>query len=241
LVDDFGKLGQVALEYNSLAPDIMTSLRNLQTSARTVIAHQQALHSLLVDGTDAANVINGFLDENEQRLIQVTGQTNKVYALLDEYSPEFKCMFEGISHLNDLMGTAIYDGKIHLTTTVSTSQFQSQPYRPGQEPRTVTGYGPNCFGLPDNPQPIDSRGHFQIPAKYNCLNDGAPLTPDGEKGGSCSSSASSANNRSVNSAQENALVNTVIAGQLKTTPDKVPGVATLLAGPLLRGQQVVVK
>jgi hypothetical protein len=29
--------------------------------------------------------------------------------------------------------------------------------------------------------------------------------------------------------------------QSKTTPDKVPGVATLLTGPLLRGQAVVVK
>jgi virulence factor Mce-like protein len=240
LVDDFAKLGRVATEYNGLAPDILSSLQNLQTSARTVIARQQALHSLLVDGTDAANVLNGFLDANEQRLIQVTGQTNKVYALLDEYSPEFSCMFKGIAHLYDLTGQMVYDHKIHLSITMSTSDFQTQPYKPGQEPTTVTGYGPNCFGLPDNPQPIDSRGHFQIPAKYRCLNDGAPLTPAGASG-DCSSSGSSSDDRSVNSAQEDAMVNSIIASQLDTTPDKVPGVATLLAGPLLRGQQVVVK
>jgi phospholipid/cholesterol/gamma-HCH transport system substrate-binding protein len=240
LVDDFAKLGRVALEYNSLAPDILSSLTNLQTSARTVISRQQALHSLLVDGTDAANVLNGFLDANEQRLIQVTGQTNKIYGLLDIYSPEFSCMFEGISKLYDLSGKAIYNHRIHLTITATTDDFQTQPYKPGQQPRSITGYGPNCFGLPNNPQPVDSRGHFQIPDKFKCLNDGAPLTPAGASA-SCSSSSSSASYRSLNSPEENAMVNTIVAAQMNTPPDKVPGVATLLAGPLLRGQQVVVK
>lgn len=147
-------------------------------------------------------------------------------------------MFEGISKLYDLAGNAIYDHRIHLTVTASTDKFQTQPYKPGQEPRTVTGYGPNCFGLPDNVGPLDSRGHFPIPDKYKCLNDGAPLTPAGESG-SCSASSSSY--RSVGSPEENAMVNTLIAGRLDTTPNKVPGVATLLAGPLLRGQEVVVK
>jgi len=243
LVDDFAKLGQVALEYDQLAPDIFSSLKNLQTSARTIISRQAGLHSLLVDGSDTSRVLQGFLDENEQRIIEVTGQTNKVYALLDEYSPEFSCMFQGISKLYDLAGQAIYNHRIHLTVTLATSKFQTQPYKPGQQPRTITGYGPNCFGLPVNPNPVDSRGHFQIPAKFRCVNDGAPLTPDGEAGGACgrSSAASTASSQSLNSPQENAMVNTIIAGDLHTTPDKVPGVATLIAGPLLRGQQVVVK
>jgi virulence factor Mce-like protein len=240
LVDDFAKLGQVATEYNNLAPDILASLQNLQTSARTVLSRQQALHSLLVNGTDAANVLNGFLDDNEQRLIQVTGQTNKVYGLLDEYSPEFSCMFQGIAHLYDLTSDMVYNHKVHLTITLSTSDFQTQPYKPGQQPRTITGYGPNCFGLPNNPQPVDSRGHFQIPDKYRCLNDGAPLTPAGDSP-NCSATSSSGEGRAVNSPQENAMVNSLIATQLDTTPNKVPGVATLLAGPLLRGQEVVVK
>jgi virulence factor Mce-like protein len=242
MVDDFDKLGRVALEYDALAPDIVTSLKNLQTSARTVMEKQQALNSLLVTGSDTARVFQGFLDENEQRIVEVTGQTVKVYGLLDEYSPEFSCMFKGIARLYDLAGNAIYNHRIHLTVTAATSQFQTQPYKPGQEPRTVTGYGPNCFGLPDHPGPLDANGHFKIPAKYRCLNDGAPLTADGDVGGKClAKSTSAADARSVNSSEENALINSIIAVQSKTTPDKVPGVATLLTGPLLRGQAVVVK
>jgi phospholipid/cholesterol/gamma-HCH transport system substrate-binding protein len=240
LVDDLAKLGRVSREYDSLAPDILATLQNLQTSARTVLSRQVGLNSLLVNGTNAANVLNGFLDENEQRLIQVTGQTNKVYGLLDEYSPEFTCLFKGINHLYDLASTAIYHRQIHLTVTVDAEKFRTQPYKPGQQPQPVTGYGPNCFGLPDNPQPTDSKGRFQIPDKYKCLNDGAPLTEEGETG-NCSSSAASSSYRAAGSPEEDALVNSLIASSLDTTPTTVPGAATLLAGPLFRGQQVTVK
>ena len=37
------------------------------------------------------------------------------------------------------------------------------------------------------------------------------------------------------------LVNTLIAGEYGTTPDKVPAIATALAAPLLRGTTVDVK
>ena len=235
MVDDIVQLGKVSLEYNQLTPDIVTSLKNFQTSAKTVISQQRSLNTLLVNGSNTAQLLQSFLDENEQRIIQVTGQTNKIYSLLDEYSPEFSCMFQGISHLYDEGREAIYNHKIHLVITVTADPFRTQPYKPGQEPRTITGFGPNCFGLPNDVQ-FDRRGHFAIPPKYRCLNDGAPLTPDGEAGGACSKT-----NTATNSAAENAMVNTVVASSLHTTPDHVPGVATLLAGPLLRGQEVVVK
>jgi virulence factor Mce family protein len=260
LADDLGKLGQVSLEYNGVTPDLFATLQNLQTSVHTIITHQAGLNSLLVSGTDASNVLNGFLADNEQRLIQVTGQTTKIYGLLDEYSPEFTCLLAGLNDLADRANSAIYDDQIHLNVTVDTDLanggFQTQPYTPGQEPRTVTGYGPHCFGLPDNPQPTVN-GKFQIPSEFQLLCDGAPLTYQGESvhyptspgakppagGTRCKqpnaspASASSA----MNSPEENAMVNALVAGQLHTTPNKVPGVATLLVAPLLRGQQVVVK
>jgi phospholipid/cholesterol/gamma-HCH transport system substrate-binding protein len=238
LVDDLDKLGQVSLEYNNLAPDIFATLDNLQTSAKTIVQRQQGLDSLLVNGSDTANVLNGFLDENEQRLISITGQTNKVYALLDKYSPEYTCLFAGINNLYTGTSNAIYNHRIHLTITLNANNLGA--YRPGQEPKLVTGLGPNCFGLPDNIAPTDANGRFQIPDKFQCLNDGAPLTKAGESP-TCGASSSTATKRAMGSPEENAMVNTIVASDLGTTPNKVPGVATLLAGPLLRGQQVVVK
>jgi phospholipid/cholesterol/gamma-HCH transport system substrate-binding protein len=230
-VDDLKKLGQVASEYNDLAPDILATLRNLQTSARTVVQKQAGLDNLLVTGSDTSRVLKGFLAENEQRIIQVSGQTNKIYPMLNHYSPEFSCLFKGINRLYTLTGQMIYNNQIHLSVTVD--QQNQGAYRPGNEPILVSGLGPECFGLPNPPRP------FQFPGKYKCINDGAALTKD-----PCAQqphSTNSVDNKALNSAAENAYVNTLIAGDLHTTPDKVPGTATLLAGPLLRGQDVVVK
>jgi virulence factor Mce-like protein len=233
LIGDLKKLGQVALEYNGLAPDLLASLQNLQTSARTIVERRAAFDSLLTTGSNASLLIRDFLSENRTRLIEVTGQSDKTYALLARYSPGYACLFKGINKLVPLANQAIYDHAIHLSATLDTANMG--PYKPGEQPRLVTGLGPNCFGLPDNPPPIGN-GNCQIPAKYRCVNDGTPLTTD-----PCAKRASGASNRSLNSTAENLLVNTLIAGDLHTTPDKVPGGATLLAAPLLRGQEVQVK
>jgi phospholipid/cholesterol/gamma-HCH transport system substrate-binding protein len=245
MVDDLAKLGRVSLEYNSLAPDILSTLQNLQTSAKTIIERRAALDSLLVNGTDATQVLRGFLSDNEQRLIAVTGQTDKIYGLLDEYSPEFGCLFAGINNLYSLESTAIYNHRIHLGVIVNANNLGAYKNngKVNDTPKIVTGFGPNCFGLPDNPQPTDANGRFQIPDKYKCLRDGVnggALTKAGESP-NCSTSTSSESNRALNSQEEDAMVNSIIASSLNTTPDQVPGAATLLAAPLLRGQQVTVK
>jgi virulence factor Mce-like protein len=239
LVDDLAKLGRVSLEYNDAAPDILATLSNLETSARTVVQRRAQLDQLLTTGANTSSVIQSFLADNEQRLITLTGQTDKIYALLAEFAPEYPCLFEGINRLADRTIKIFHDDQIHLQVTVN--QGNMGAYRPGQEPKLVTGYGPSCFGLPDNPGPIDSRGNFQVPDKYQCLDDGAPLTKKAGTPACAGAKSSSADDRSSGSAAENALVNSLVASDLHTTPDKVPGVATLLAGPLLRGQEVVVK
>jgi virulence factor Mce-like protein len=248
LVDDIKKLGQVSLEYNNLAPDLFATLRNLETSARTVVQKRTEFDQLLTSGSATSAILQSFLSDNRDRLIAVSGQTVKIYGLLQQYSPEFKCLLIGITKLNDLANQAIYNHEIHLSATVDTSNigpYKLKSPRNGQPevPHLITGLGPHCFGLPDNPQPTDAQGHFQIPPAYHCLNDGAGLTKDAEDGtGPCAgNSGSSASDTTVNSPEENALVNSIIASRLHTTPDLVDGTATLLAGPLLRGNKVVIR
>lgn len=256
LVDDIGKLGQVALEYNQASPDLFSMLRNLETNVRTIVARRAALNSLLTVGSSTADTINSFLAANSTRLIDVAGQSSKVYGLLAEYSPEFTCLASGVNNLANGADAAIYNGSIHLNITVDTATSSnpaaSKPnqsrgyYTQGQEPSLITGYGPNCFGLPDNPQPQSALGNFQIPDKYKCLNDGAPLTNEAcaakrNDTASDTASTSSDDESVIGSPAEDALVDALIATPLHTTPNKVPGGATLLAAPLLRGHEVVVK
>jgi virulence factor Mce-like protein len=226
VVDDLKKLGQVALEYDDVVPDIAATLNNLQTSARTVIAKKQRLDNLLTSVTSTSTIVRSFLADNQRNLIRLTGSTDKVYALLAEYSPEYTCLLAGLNTIADRADASIQNNQIQLSAQLDFTSMGK--YKPGEEPRLITGYGPNCMGLPHPPVP------FQTPAKYRCLNDGAALTKD-----PCSQrAASSASEEALGSPAENALVNSVIAGSLGTTPDKVPPIATALAGPLLRGQTV---
>jgi hypothetical protein len=117
-------------------------------------------------------------------------------------------------------------------------------YKVGEEPVYLTGFGPHCFGLPDNPQPVVN-GKFQIPAQFRCLNDGAALTADKCAQTAPKTTASTASEASLNTFEgslgENALVNAIIAGNYGTTPDKVPYIATMMSASLLRGAAVTAK
>ncbi len=232
LVDDLVKLGQVALEYNNAAPDIIATLNNLQVSNQTLISRQVALDTLLGTAATTSNLLSSFLADNEQRLITVAGTTDKVYGLLQEYSPEFACTLQGFSLLENKLGTIIRNSQLHLVFTMDTQPANLGPYTPGQQPRLLTGIGPHCFGLPDNVQ-----NPWLIPPAYQCLNDGAPLTT-----APCSQNATAGyRQQGIGSRAETALVDALIASTYGTTPNNVPAVATVLAAPALRGSQVTVR
>ncbi|MGN6607400.1 MAG: MCE family protein [Jatrophihabitans sp.] len=228
LADDLDKLGQNADLYNSVAPQLFDTLNNLKTTSTTITAKSAALDSLLTTATDTSSVLQSFLAENKERLIRLVGSQDSISRLLNQYAPEQQCLVNGIAHLYDLAASVIQDHQINLSATIDTTGLGK--YKPGEQPRTVTGYGPSCFGLPNPPVP------FQIPDKYKCLNDGAALTKD-----PCAAKPSYDAARALNSPEEKVIVNSIIAQSLGEPATKVPSSATVLAAPLLRGTSVVLK
>jgi phospholipid/cholesterol/gamma-HCH transport system substrate-binding protein len=231
LVDDLKKLGQVAVQFNNAAPDVIATLNNMQTSARTLLAKKVALDNLLTTATNTSNIISSFLADNEERLITLSGTTDKVYTLLNQYSPEFGCLLAGLSDFNIRTSDAIRAGQIQLSAQMYVPPAKLGKYVPGDQPKIITGLGPHCFGMPNPMVP------FKIPPSFRCINDGAALTTD-----ACSQSKTSAfDQQAIGSPAETALVNTLIAGTYGTTPDAVPAIATILTAPAMRGTQVDVK
>jgi phospholipid/cholesterol/gamma-HCH transport system substrate-binding protein len=232
LVGDLKKLGQVSLNLNQQAPDLLAMLDNLQTSAKTLIEKQAALDTLLTTATSTSGILDSFLSNNRQRLITVVDTTDKVYRLLNKYTPEYSCMLSGLVELNRRAENIIVNGAMQLSAQIYVEPANYGKYVPGDEPRLVTGLGPHCFGLPNPPDP------FRMPSSIRCLHDGAALTPD-----PCAQAAkaSAFDQQAMGSPAENSLVNTVIASNYGTTPDKVPPIATILAAPALRGMEVTVK
>jgi phospholipid/cholesterol/gamma-HCH transport system substrate-binding protein len=231
LVDDLKKLGQVAVQFNDAAPDVIATLDNLKTSSKTLVDKKAALDNLLTTATNTSNIVSSFLAANEQRIITLTGTTDKVYNLLNEYSPEFGCLFAGLNELNTRATNSIVNNQIQLSAQLNIQPPNLGPYKPGQQPKLITGLGPHCFGLPNPTVP------FTVPAEFRCINDGAPLTTD-----PCSQAGGNAfDQQAIGSSAESALVNTLIAGTVGTAPNAVPAIATVLAAPALRGTEVKVK
>jgi hypothetical protein len=229
LVDDLTKLGQTADLYNSVAPQLIDTLKNLQVTNRTLIDRQAALDHLLSVTTGTSKTFQDFLAANRNRLIDLVGTTDQIYSLLAEYSPEDVCLVNGLAELYRLASAAIGDHQIRLSA-VFVAATTIGPYKPGNQPRIITGLGPHCFGLPNYQVP------FFIPDQFKCINDGAPLTAD-----PCGAKPSDAEAQALNSIGEDEIVNSVIARDLGTTPDQVPSGATLLVAPMLRGNTVTIK
>jgi phospholipid/cholesterol/gamma-HCH transport system substrate-binding protein len=232
LVDDLKKLGQFSDQLDAAAPDLLQTFDNFQTGARTVVEKQAALNSVLVTAQNTSDILNSFLAENQQRLITVVDTTDKVYNLLEAYTPEYQCMLAALTELHQKQSDGIRNDQIQLSAQLFLVKPTFGAYKPGEEPKFLTGLGPHCFGLPNPPQP------FKVPANFACVNDGAALT-DAACGQAAKTSA--VNQQSVGSPQENALVKSILATASGTTPSSIPDVATLLLGPALRGEQVVVK
>jgi phospholipid/cholesterol/gamma-HCH transport system substrate-binding protein len=238
LIQDLTKLGDVSDEYNQAAPALLNTLNNLQATSVTIVANQQNLSALLVNATSASNSLNMLISDNAGHLIDVAHQTNQVAAILDTYSPEYTCLLAGISGDQTLLENVFRNGELHVE--VSLVQDRGK-YVNGNQPILKTGLGANCYGLPNPVKP------FQVSPYYSNLNDGASYCastaqdPQTALSPSCSGAASAQSATAVGGDAEAAEIQSLIAGQYGTTPNKVPDVATVLAGPLLRGAEVSAK
>ncbi|HTZ42878.1 MAG TPA: MCE family protein [Jatrophihabitans sp.] len=242
LVEDIDKLGKVAVEYDEAAPDLLGSLDNLQTTARTITRQPLALQQLLGAATATSNTLDDFLNADGDYLIQVSASSAKVLALLAHYSPEYPCMAQGFADLEPRLEQAFGGGQPGLHITLELVKNQGK-YKPGDEPRYITAPSlrePHCFGLPQPAVPFPG---VQFP---NGAGDGAAYNPPQSLTGQPTADrqaydASGSNTAGVGSPAESRLIDALLSGQYGDDPAKVPAIAALLAGPLLRGSVVTVK
>ncbi|HEY0166851.1 MAG TPA: MCE family protein [Jatrophihabitans sp.] len=224
LVDDLDKLGQVASLYNDAAPDLLASLSNLQTTSRTISSRPQALDQLLTAATSTSNEIDAFLNADGDYLIQLAASSAKILAVLARFSPEYPCLAQGLAELEPRLEDT-FGGKqpgLHITLEFVNARGK---YVPGNEPRLVKGQ-PHCYGLPNPAQPFPGV-HFP---------DGAPGS--GPAGPLPSADRAAYHGSGVGSAAETKLISALISGHYGDDPAKVPALANLLVGPLLRGSEV---
>jgi len=223
--------------YDDAAPDLLASLDNLQTTSATITRRPQALQQLLSSATATSNTLDDFLNVNGDYLIQVSASSAKILALLAEYSPEYPCMAEGFATLEPRIEQTFGGAQpgLHITMEL----VKSRPkYVHGEEPRYITApglRGPHCFGLPQPQVPFPG---VAFPAGGG---DGAAYNPPPALPGQPTANRAAygtGNTAGVGSPAETRLIDALLSGQYGDNPANVPAIATLLAGPLLRGSTV---
>lgn len=215
--EDISRFADVAAVYGDAAPDLLRILRNTVTTSRTVVEQRDQLASALTATADAADTAEGFLDENEGRLITLGRVSRPTLNLFARYAPVYPCLLDGLVKQTAVSEEAFKGGEMRITLEF----VRPRPaYRPGEEPRYADRSGPDCRGLPSP----------RVPAPATKLNDGTSAIGSG-RGSGGAVSATAAEQRAVGS---------LVAPVMGVPADEVPAVATLLFGPMARGTAVSV-
>jgi phospholipid/cholesterol/gamma-HCH transport system substrate-binding protein len=229
LGEDFRGLADLADNLERTTPDLVAMLDHLSVINRNLVDQEQELSTFLDATTGFAREMDGFLQENEQRLIRLAADSRPVLGLYAKYAPEFPCLARGLDISDELIGNSFggLQPGLHITLEFTQDQEGYQPER--DEPAYRDTRGPECYGLPDPERPAEDI-NFQDGYRDE-------LGPDTTQGGQ-ESDSSVANNPVRAMVGERAVMGAVLAPVMGVSPDEVPDLAYLLFGPMARGTEV---
>ncbi|MDQ1671300.1 MAG: phospholipid/cholesterol/gamma-HCH transport system substrate-binding protein [Actinomycetota bacterium] len=221
---DLVGLADVSELYADVAPDLVRMLRNFSVTTRTIAAKQEAYAGFLAGTAGFATTTRAFLQDNESRLIQVAAVGRPTLELLAKYSPEYPCLLAGLAESERNIGKAFANGELHITLEVIQAR---KAYLPGEEPQYNERRGPNCYSLP---RPAVPRGAYRFD---DGTNGGGGTAGRAVPGFLADPSAGRAG-----TAEEQQVVNPLVAPLMGRPASDVPDLATLLFGPMARGTAV---
>ncbi len=219
---DISGLADVTQIYADAAPDLVRMLRNFSVTTNTIRAKADAYAGFLAGTAGFATTTRQLLEDNESRIIQLAAVGRPILGVLAKYSPEYPCLLQGLTQSNDFIGDTFANGELHITLEVTKAR---KGYQPGEEPAWGENRGPNCYGVPNPPRPWPGN-RFRDGTKSDGSAAAVPgFLVDPQSGLS-------------GSAEEQHVVDALVAPQMGVRAEQVPDLATLLFGPMARGTAV---
>ena len=237
-IDNITQLGQVSEVYESVVPDLVRLLRNSVVTGNTFQDQEEQIKALFNNVAGFSGTMEQFLERNGDNMIRLADQGARILPLLAKHSPAFKCFLDGMVAQIGPNEQAFRNKTLHIV-------LETLP----QQPR---GYD-----VRDLPQFADDRGAFPfcgdlyaaMNGKYSQKNliperlipeirDGVDY-PVGKGRGPANRAP--VGDAVVGTAKEQAMIGMAAAPVLGVSLDEVPGVTTLLLGPLARGMEVDVR
>ncbi|MFC7489780.1 MULTISPECIES: MCE family protein [unclassified Knoellia] len=230
---DISGLADLASTYAVAAPELLRAAKALLTTNATIVEKQQELAGFLAGTAGFANTTAGFLEANQNRIIQVGRVQRPTLQVLAKHSPIYPCFTQGLVRWLPQVRDIVRDGIFHITLELPP---QSKPYHPGEEPSWNEKRAPSCQGLP---AADGGQGDPYHAIKIDDGTDGAPTAPSQSVLPQAFLLPDAARIPSVEAglagtAEEQQLVGALVG----VGEGEDASLATLLAGPMLRGTVV---
>ncbi|WP_461665756.1 MCE family protein [Gordonia sputi] len=147
------RLGADNLEtFADLAPDFMTTIKNLTTTSRTVQDKNSQLSAFLLSFTRFGNNGSAFIAPTARPLITAADALAPTTRAIVDYGSTFPCFFSSLNNARKYLENG-FGGKRPGLDVLGTLLLGDPPYRPGIDaPRNDAGKaGASCYGYPFAP------------------------------------------------------------------------------------------
>ncbi len=234
LQQDISGLADVASIYAAAAPDLLTMVRDLSVTSRTLVEKQGAYAGFLAGTSGFARTATSVLNENQDRIIRVGQVSRPTLQLLARYSPIYACFAKGLVGWLPRINQAFGSNSLHITLEVVP---QRPAYTPGEEPAWLANRAPDCKRLPSTVgSQANPYGGDDIPDGTRNVNgsSNSAVPPALARGASYVDPSSG----DAGTPDEQAVTDALFAPVMGTPPGAMPDISNLLLGPLVRGTQV---
>ena len=233
LGEDFGGIADFADNLEAARPDILALLDNLSAINRNLVDQEQELNQFLTSTTTFAGEMNGFLRNNEERLVRLAVDSRPPLEAFAQYAPEYPCLARGLAESEEFIGGAFGGLQPGLHITLEFTEDQQGYVANRDEPAYKENRPPGCFGLPTPERPADD-----INFQDGYRDELGPGTTQSDDAGAAASPASDPAAALAGPQGQRRAMGAVIGPVLGVAADDVPDLAYLLFGPMARGTEV---
>jgi phospholipid/cholesterol/gamma-HCH transport system substrate-binding protein len=237
IVDDLRLTAKVSTTYAQVMPQIAHILRNTITTTTTLEGREEKLNAFFDDLATFSDDARVFLDENGDNLIRLGQLGAAQLRVLAKYAPEYPCLTGGIVNAGKLQAEAFRGFTLHIV--LETLPNQPRGYTAADVPVLGDKRGPSCLHLPTPPWSQSNPLRHQ-PDFVDGVN-----TPTGKGTDRVAPGFGQQMGQQMGqyagTADETAVLKSLLGPGLGLTADDVPDLGPLLLGPMARGAEVTLR
>lgn len=239
VVYDIRALADVADVYDSAAPDLLQTLRNLNVTGRTIVQKRTTIETLIPAVTGFAGKGDRFMQENGPKIIGINVANRDGLALLAKYSPSLPCVFEGMMKLKPRAEEAGGGSGSSFNVTIEIVKPRPAYKNPLDRPEVRDHRNPRCYNLPNPKTPFPD--YLALDGTQDDLWWKDPDPADAPAQGSRGRAASGVFVDPGTEMSDTEKIKSVVGPMLRTPADEVSDVSALLFGPLVQGSVVTIE